>query len=524
MKAVSFIILFHLINIYYVLLIDGENSGLITHCQWYNRYDFDVGVIFNCNNSENEVESTKSNRNGEIYFNDADGIECFSIDKSRQRYCNKHMIDAIQFKGCSLHHIPYTTFRAYPFIRLLDISRLGLASLQPEHLQQGAKRSWDLFAQNNELREIPAFLFINAGSVVRVDLSYNKIKRIDPQGFIGANDLSSLDLSGNKIEIISEHALRGLVNLTHMNLAHNQITEIHSFAFVGLNRLYHLDISHNLISVLEDRTFANLSRLNRLQLSYNQIYLIKPYAFATALSLSRLDLSHNNITDEQIFENLYNLLHLDLSHNPINELGIGTFAKLVKLEHLDMGHTNLTDIELGTFSYSRGLISLDLSENNLKTLDFGLFLPAFRYMESLYLDGNKLSDMEGFSNSLFPRLNALGITNNNFNCTYLKQFMRSVDWEQIRLPVDRMPLNIHKTNIRGVECDTVESNVSSMEANVVSQPDNEQSNMVTAELNHAIETVIRHLPAVNAVSDSDMKIIKLPRTNGSHPNVMILVW
>lgn len=377
MKTVSLIVLF-VINTKYGLL-NGENSVVINHCQWYNRFDFDVGIIFNCANSENEIDGNKSDRNREIYFNDLDGVECFNKDKSSQRYCNKHMIDAIGFKKCNLHHIPYNTFKAYPFLRQLDISNVGLGSLQPEHLI-GAKRSWDLFAQNNELQEIPAFLFVNAGGVVRADLSFNKIERIDPQGFIGASELNSLDLSGNKIEILDEHTFIGLVNLTHMNLAHNHLTAIHPFAFVGLKRLYHLDLGHNSISVLEDRTFANLSKLNRLQLSYNQINEIKPYAFVTAHSLSRLDLSHNNISDEQIFDNLYNLLHLDLSHNPINELGIGTFAKLIKLEHLDLGHANLTDIELGTFSYSRGLVSLDLSENNLKTLDFGLFLPAFRYM------------------------------------------------------------------------------------------------------------------------------------------------
>lgn len=91
------------------------------------------------------------------------------------------------------------------------------------------------------------------------------------------------------------------------------------------------------------------------------------------------------------------------------------------------------------------------------------------------------------------------------------------------LPVDRMPLNIHKTNIRGVECDTVETNSNSMESNTVLNSDNEQS--TEQQLNHALETLIRHLPAANAIdSDSDMKIIKVPRVNGSNANVMILVW
>lgn len=326
MRVAFSIVFVYLININFVFLLsEDEKSGSITDCQWYNRYEFDVGVNFNCNSSEN-----KSNRNAEIYFNDLDGIECLSVDRSRHQYYNKHMIDAIRFKGCRMHHVPYNTFRSYPFVRLLDISFLGLQSLQPEHLI-GSKRPWDLYAQNNELREIPAFLFINAGSLIRADFSYNKIKRIDPQGFIGANELAGLDLSGNRIEIINEQWFSGLENLTHMNIAHNQITAIHSFAFAGLKRLYHLDISHNSISILEDRTFANLSKLNRMKLSYNQINQIKPYAFEKCENLAILDLSHNNISDEQIFDNLLSLKNLDLSHNPIGLLGIGTFAKLIKL-------------------------------------------------------------------------------------------------------------------------------------------------------------------------------------------------
>lgn len=141
-------------------------------------------------------------------------------------------------------------------------------------------------------------------------------------------------------------------------------------------------------------------------------------------------------------------------------------------------------------------------------------------MESLYLDGNKLSDLEGFTNSLFPRLNALGIANNKFNCTYLKHFMRGIDWEQIRLPVDRMPLNIHKTNIRGVACDSFENNDNLMKTKPVAQFSSDQSH---EQLNDALRTLIRHFPAIDAAdNDSNMKIIRLPRYNGS--NIMLFVW
>lgn len=500
----------------------GAKSSIITNCEWYNQYDFDTGVIFSCNGQNNGTETEeKIRKNQKIYFGDSDGVECFK-NNGQRRYCNKHMIDTIRFSNCQLYHIPYTTFKSYPYLRVLDISQLALDSLQPEHLI-GAKRPWELLAGNNDLKEIPVSLFTDAGCVTKVDLSYNKIAKIEPETFRGANELTILDLSGNRLTELNERTFDGLGNLTHMNLANNQIHEIHPYAFAALKRLYHLDVSYNSIAILRDRTFLNLTRLNRLQLSRNCINQIEPLAFTTAHNLLRLDLSHNNITDDQIFDHLYNLQHLDLSHNPINELGIGTFAKLIKLEHLDLGHTNLSHIELGTFSYQRGLVSLDLSENNLNHLDFGLFLPAFRYMESLYLDGNQLTDMNGFTNSLFPQLNALGITNNRFNCTYLKRFMRSVDWEQIRLPVDRMPLNIHQTNIRGVACDLGDTKDTS-EAIIRNESISVQTNQRNSrELDDAIEELVKHLPSDGQTgNDADVKAVKLHRKNGS--KVLVLLW
>lgn len=270
--------------------IASTNCGnnLITHCQWYNRFDFDTGVIFSCDDLQNAIKREKIEKNQQSYFNELDGVECFNSEKTIRRFYNKHIIDAIRFSGCRMHHIPYDTFKAQPYLRVLDISQLGLDSLQPEHLV-GAKRSWELLAANNELNELPNEIFANAGCIIRADLSYNKIKRIEERSFFGANDLTMIDLSGNKIETLSQFAFNGLVNLTHMNLAYNQIYEIHPFAFDGLQRLFHLDVSHNFISILADRTFANLSKLNKLQLSYNQIHQIESYAFATTHSLVRLD-------------------------------------------------------------------------------------------------------------------------------------------------------------------------------------------------------------------------------------------
>lgn len=151
-------------------------------------------------------------------------------------------------------------------------------------------------------------------------------------------------------------------------------------------------------------------------------------------------------------------------------------------------------------------------------------------MESLYLDGNQLQDLNGFNNSVFPRLNAFGITNNRFNCSYLKQFMQSVQWEQIRLPVDRMPLNIHQTNIRGVACDSgnhrsdvhegkhIESAYGFSEMDLLSDEQSKDD-----KLSEAIEQLISLLPSPDVIdADSDVRVVKLRRQNGS--KIMVLLW
>lgn len=176
--------------------ISKKNSSLISRCEWYNRFDFDTGLIFSCNASQNsEIETQEMiYKNQKIYFGDTEDVECVKSHGSNLRYCNKQMIDAIRFNGCQLYHIPYTMFKSYPYLRVLDISRLRLDSLQPEHLI-GAKRAWELLAADNDIQELPAFLFTNSGSITKVDLSTNKIDRIDVQTFIGANELTMLDLS-----------------------------------------------------------------------------------------------------------------------------------------------------------------------------------------------------------------------------------------------------------------------------------------------------------------------------------------
>lgn len=214
-----------------------------------------------------------------------------------------------------------------------------------------------------------------------------------------------------------------------------------------------VDFSNNSIQSIDPSAFEGVAQLKKLNLSRNHLSELELQWFSIS-SLEILDLSHNNLThlNEHAFDELVNLKHLDLSHNPIGNLEIGTFAYLTQLEILILKHTNISSIQLGTFSHQLKLISLDLSENQLKVLDFELFLPILHDLQSFYLNQNQLTDLNGFRNDIFPQLRLLDIKNNQFNCSYLRSFIASVDWKELHMPIDPHVTKIHEGNIRGVNC------------------------------------------------------------------------
>lgn len=263
--------------------------------------------------------------------------------------------------------------------------------------------------------------------------------------FIGSNlELEHLDL-----KMFSDAK-----NLTYLDVSKNRLKEIQSPLFFNADKLKHIDFSKNSIERIDFMAFVGAKNLQSLNFSNNKINNLDSRTFSTP-NLAVLDLSNNNLThlEDHIFDDLINLKYLNLSFNPIGNLKIQTIAHLLDLEDLSLKHTNITSIQFGTFSHQHNLVSLDLSENHLKELDFSHFLPILPKLRSLYLNGNNLTNLEGFNNALFPQLAMLEIKDNNFNCSYLQKFMKSVNWEKLRLPIDHSSVKPEETSIRGIKCE-----------------------------------------------------------------------
>lgn len=252
---------------------------------------------------------------------------------------------------------------------------------------------------------------------------------VNSYGSVSKSKFLSIDFENCPFNKIENNSMGKFENLETLIMSNSELKKIPINFFGGVNSLLNLNLAHN-----------NLSELG-------------PHLFPLA-SLVTLDLSHNNLTNlnEHAFDELINLKHLNLSHNPIGDLEIGTFAYLSNLEVLSLKHTNISSIQLGTFSHQHKLIALDLSENNLKLLDFELFLPILHDLQSLYLNQNQLTDLHGFRNAIFPQLALLDIKNNQFNCSYLRSFIASVDWKNLHMPVDPHLTKVNEPNIRGVNC------------------------------------------------------------------------
>lgn len=114
--------------------------------------------------------------------------------------------------------------------------------------------------------------------LLHLNLSRNSLKIIPNEAFIGLPSLRKLDLSFNRISKLDNKTngiFDDLLSLSELHLQHNRISFVTRKSFpehqyIPYNLLY-LDLSHNLMPVLTyDLTFGT-KRLKTLNVSNNQI-------------------------------------------------------------------------------------------------------------------------------------------------------------------------------------------------------------------------------------------------------------
>uniref|UniRef100_A0A673JVC1 Leucine-rich repeats and immunoglobulin-like domains protein 3 n=1 Tax=Sinocyclocheilus rhinocerous TaxID=307959 RepID=A0A673JVC1_9TELE len=237
----------------------------------------------------------------------------------------------------------------------------------------------------NRLSSIPPKIF-PLPHLQHLELSRNRVRRIEGLTFQGLHGLRSLRIQRNGITRLMDVQLRqleynnltevskgwlyGLLTLQQLHLSHNTISRIKPDAWEFCQKLAELDLSWNQLSRLEESSFVGLGVLEQLHIGNNRISFIADGAFRGLANLQALDLKYNEIswTIEDMngpFSALDNLRKLFLQGNRIRSVTRKSFTGLDLLEQLDLSNNAIMSVQANAFSQMKKLSELHLNTSSL---------------------------------------------------------------------------------------------------------------------------------------------------------------
>lgn len=253
---------------------------------------------------------------------------------------------------------------------------IGITSIQA--------RSFD-FSQ----KHIQKFVSGASGSRV-LDLSHRNIKSLpddvssELKPVIEKHSVEKIDLSKNKLKKVEKGVFNNINKVTYIVLSHNRIKTVEPGAFKSLPALQWIDFSYNAIKNLQIGTFDDLTGLWGLILSHNAIVSFGPAVLEELRLLYHLDLSHNKITklttamftasdaeryitvDKHREPRISNLEVINLSGNTIKTVEPDVFAGLPNLKQV--------------------IVSDNLSHEVMKSLKKSIEMVRHAYQKSKYSD------------------------------------------------------------------------------------------------------------------------------------------
>lgn len=365
-----------------------------------------------------------------------------------------NVIDKEAFYGCTS-----LIFLALDSNKLAKIPQLGtLLGLQSLYIQANVITNGTFPVEYSNLTQFKniglsnnfittlenkTFEALNTTSIIKVELSRNKIKNISRGAFSPLTKIQSLKLGINPItaEVLA-NALVGLqgkplrslniVNLTlggsipnatfellrnttinTLIMSNNRIRHIPSRAFADLENLQLLDLSSSGIISVADTAFDGLKALTNLKLNDNVLDNV-PRNMPATLNLLYLNGNRISSLPDDIFIDLTNLQKLYLGGNVIVTLYQSSFSGLINLKVLHLVQNKIGNLPGRVFEPLTRLLSLELHRNNIKYIpNQPSLFESLNALTYLNLADNALGTMPV---SLFNKLSSLQqfhLENNN---------------------------------------------------------------------------------------------------------------
>lgn len=141
----------------------------------------------------------------------------------------------------------------------------------------------------------------NAKNLVKLDMDFNGLTKLQSKTFMGAENLRFLQLMWNGLKKIHHDAFFGLSNLQFLYLQNNQLESLHDHTFKPLINLESLDLSQNKLDFLSKNLFKHNLKLSYLSLAFNKVHVTVETVFSELKFLKVLNLS-SNICVDQIYD------------------------------------------------------------------------------------------------------------------------------------------------------------------------------------------------------------------------------
>ncbi|XP_058788857.1 chaoptin isoform X2 [Phymastichus coffea] len=349
-----------------------------------------------------------------------------------------------------LMEIDFDCFRETRNLQVLKFSHNNLMDIPGESFKPLKKlRIIDL--SHNRLRTLTDNLFMEA-NIESLDLSHNQFMRlpIKTMSMSAAASLSILDLSWNFLSgVHNTDAIFRLRGLTWLDLSYNRLVRLDDGVFSDLPQLSYLDLSHNKQLILEPRgrTFhgledsllflglSNISllsvpelpfqHLQRLHLANNELASVPAEMASNLTSLHSLDLSHNDLTVVPLITHaLPNLRMFNIAYNPITIITNTSFLGIAdSLEELDIRGLSLSTFEAGALCKASKLRRLYCTAyTGLKHFNFPNFLQYNHGLRHLFIDVQNETNLEKEMKGPFP----VKLYNFTFNGRALKSIHSDV--------------------------------------------------------------------------------------------------
>ncbi|XP_076287788.1 leucine rich repeat containing G protein-coupled receptor chaoptin isoform X3 [Lasioglossum baleicum] len=348
-----------------------------------------------------------------------------------------------------LTEIDFDSFRNTKNIQVLSLAWNNILEIPSEALKPLKKlRIVDL--SHNRLKALPDNIFADA-NIESLDLSHNQFMRlpIKSMSLSSTSSLSMLDMSWNTLSgIHTTDAIFRLRSLTWLDLSYNRLVRLDDGVFSDMHHLSHLDLSHNKQLLLESRgrTFhgledsllyldlSNISllsvpdlplrRLQTLYLAHNELASIPPEMASNLTSLHYLDLSANDLTVVPLITHtLPELKTFSLADNPITAVTNTSFLGIAdSLEELDIRRLALSTFESGALCKATKLRKLHITAyNGVKNFNFPNILEYNHGLRHLVIDVQNDTDLEKEMKGRFPY--------KLFNITLTGQALKNINTE-----------------------------------------------------------------------------------------------